>query len=232
MRVLVSSDRIGRLGPAGASDLLATAFAEHGAQVAVAPMAAGGSEFAAAAARFTPQADIRAVLDLDQLLAAASGYEAFLDATVLATPTWEELTGLSPIPVSSNTLVVPESEAELTLTGLQGAIATQGRDSGQELGETLARNEAAERWLGELGIPDQPGAGALGGLGAWALAQGMTVTSGLQVCRRLGSPLRKVGLEEGSEARGTFPVPEPDTAVEMWNWEQKGPKMNLPGPGM
>jgi len=84
MRVLVSCDRIGRLGSAEASDVIAEAFAERGAQVAVTPLAEGGDGFAGAVQRFSPGARVLAARSFQQVCELLGESPGYLDATAVA----------------------------------------------------------------------------------------------------------------------------------------------------
>ncbi|MDO5094112.1 MAG: glycerate kinase [Propionibacteriaceae bacterium] len=202
MRVLVCSDRIGRLGPAEASAVVASAFQACGAQVAVAPLAEGGPELAQAVERFDPDARVVMVSSLSQLLDEWGQHPTYFDATRLAAPSLPELVALPHIAAVETTLIVPHSGAKLLLTGLHGAVAEQGRRAGQDLADTLAADTDAEAWLARLGIADGPGAGALGGLGAWALGQGARVASGLDVSAA-GYQLSKLAAKADVVVTGT-----------------------------
>ncbi len=182
MRVLVCSDRIGRLGPAGASNALAAAFASRGAQVAVAPPGLGGEDFADAASRFAPGKKIHRPQDGKQPLRVVDA--DFLDLTGIDGPPLAELMTWPITDLTGIHAVVDPSQAALPLTGLTGVIAVAARDQDWELAATLKANRQAEQWLAQLGIVDQPGAGAYGGLGAWALAGGATILSPLTACQQ------------------------------------------------
>ncbi|BCR80622.1 glycerate kinase [Arachnia rubra] len=182
MRVLVSCDRIGRLGSAEASDVIAEAFAERGAQVAVTPLAEGGDGFAGAVQRFSPGARVLAARSFQQVCELLGESPGYLDATAVAAPSLAELLELPVLPVGAGvTLVVPHREAGRVLTGLTGSLAERGRAQGAELAATLADDSRAAAWLERLGITDTASAGALCGLGAWALACGAQVASGIDV---------------------------------------------------
>ena len=112
MRILVSCDRIGRLGSAEASDVIAEAFAERGAQVAVTPLAEGGDGFAGAVQRFSPGARVLAAGSVQQVCELLGEGPGYLDATAVAAPSLAELLELPVLPVGVGvTLVVPHREA-------------------------------------------------------------------------------------------------------------------------
>jgi len=146
MRVLVSCDRIGRLGSAEASDVIAEAFAERGAQVAVTPLAEGGDGFAGAVQRFCPGARVLAARSVQQVCELLGESPGYLDATAVAAPSLAELLELPVLPVGAGvTLVVPHREAGRVLTGLTGSLAERGRAQGAELAATLADDSRAAR---------------------------------------------------------------------------------------
>lgn len=183
MRVLVSCDRIGRLGAAGASDAVAEAFVGRGAQVAVAPVSAGGNGFAEAVARFSPDARVLAAENPRQACDMLAEGPDYLDVTAVAAPGLEELLALPVTPAhEGTTVVVPHREAGRTLAGLTGSLAERGRETGAGIAATLAEDSRAAAWLGRLGVTDRAPAGALCGLGAWALGCGARVASGIEVC--------------------------------------------------
>lgn len=183
MRVLVSCDRIGRLGPAEASEAVAGAFAERGAQVAVAPVSGGGNGFAEAVARFSPDARVLAAGTLRQTCDMLAEGPDYLDVTAVAAPGLEELLALPVTPVRpGTTVVVPHREAGRALTGMTGSLAERGRETGTDIAATLAEDSRATAWLERLGVSDEAPAGALCGLGAWALGCGARVAPGIGVC--------------------------------------------------
>ncbi len=202
MRVLVSCDRIGRLGPAEASDVLAGAFQERGAQVAVAPMAGGGEDLAGAMARFEPEARLTTVGAVTELPTALAQRPDYLDVTALPPPSLEELLALPVADGRGVTVVVPDAEVGQRLTGLQGALAERGRQAGGDLTDILAADAAAEDWLARIGVEDEAPAGAMGGLGAWAIAQSARVASGLDLCID-GYRLREVAAKADLIVTGT-----------------------------
>lgn len=106
MRVLVSCDRIGRLGSAEASDVIAEAFAERGAQVAVTPLAEGGDGFAGAVQRFSPGARVLAARSFQQVCELLGESPGYLDATAVAAPSLAELLELPVLPVGAGVTLV------------------------------------------------------------------------------------------------------------------------------
>lgn len=185
MRVLVSSDRIGRLGPAEASDVIAAAFHSAGAGVAVAPVATGGDDLADAIARFAPEARFARAADVSDLpRLIASGLD-HIDVTGMPTPDLADLERLPMVEVPHPPVVVVAAEqSQSPLTGLNGAVAHLGRESGRDLGEVVALEAATTRWLERLGLTDAPGFGVHGGLGAWLARCGISTETGLGVCTR------------------------------------------------
>lgn len=183
MRVLVSCDRIGRLGPAGASDAVAGAFAGRGAQVAVAPVSGGGEGLAEAVARFSPGARVLAAENLRQACDMLAEGPDYLDITAVTAPELGELLELPVTPArAGTTMVVPHREAGRALTGLTGSLAERGRETGAGIAAALAEDSRAAAWLERLGVTDRAPAGALCGLGAWALGCGARVASGIRIC--------------------------------------------------
>lgn len=183
------------LGPRAASEAIATAFADQGAQVAVIPVGSGGEAVAAAVSVSDAAARLVPVNGLTDLLTSIRPGEgtlhldlAGLDPVSLpelvAAATAEVVTALRGQLAGRNLLaVVPEDGAQSPLTGLQGALAELGRRRDAELSETISEDGRAERWAAAVGVdPLAPGAGALGGLGALVMALGGTVTTGLELC--------------------------------------------------
>ena len=153
MRVLVSCDRIGRLGPAGASDVVAGAFAERGAQVAVAPVSGGGDGFTEAVARFSPSARVLAAENPRQACDMLAEGPDYLDVTAVTAPGLEELLALPVTPVRTGiTVVVPHREAGRALTGLTGSLAERGRETGAGIAATLAEGTPAAAWVERVGV--------------------------------------------------------------------------------
>lgn len=75
--------------------------------------------------------------------------------------------------------LVSADEAELGLLGLRGAIAEKAFAAGWDIAARLAADDGARAYLARLGVADQPGAGAAGGLGALVLALGGQVRGSL-----------------------------------------------------
>ncbi len=191
MRVLIAADAMAGLGPRGASEVIAEAFAEAGAQVAVVPLADGGPAFADAFAEVDPDGVIAQPGTLAEVLEALTRGTSTLrmDLTNLAPHTWSELTAVGPAVLAGladamgerKVVAVVRSGEELaTLTGLTGRVAERGREHGADLAETLAADDAVSSWLSSLGADGAaPGAGAADGLGAVILALGGQVSSGI-----------------------------------------------------
>jgi len=107
----------------------------------------------------------------------------YLDVTAVTAPGLEELLALPVSPVrAGTTVVVPHREAGRTLTGMTGSLAERGRGNGADIAATLAEDSRATAWLERLGVADEAPAGALCGLGAWALGCGARVASGIGIC--------------------------------------------------
>lgn len=205
LRVLIASDAIAGLDSMAVGHVLGEAFAQQGAQVAVYPMATGGEalgrvlrtldghaqvalpltlgEFAAgldvAIRTLRDDADATYYLDLTQLS------EISVDAVIEGIGP-DDLAGLSHND-ERLVAVVPDGDASLPLTGMPGLIATRGRRDGADLGATLAADARATAWLERIRTQDQPGAGAVGGLGAVIQALGGVVLDGVGACARAGN---------------------------------------------
>lgn len=206
MRVVVTCDAIAGLGARRASEVVARAFSDAGAQVAVAVLGAGGASLADAVAPFPGVAVIRPesatelgarlaelareggrgaryVIDLATTEVTDLG-ATFLDA--FPGPPVEALAsaraGLANVELVA---VVAADEVERPLTGLSGLASTVGREVGHDLRQVLAADARAEAWLATLGVADRPGAGAAGGLGLLlqhvgaAIMDGLTLTADL-----------------------------------------------------
>ena len=182
MKVLVSTDRIGRLSPAEASDVVATAFARQGADVAVAPVATGGADLAETITRFAPRARVARPGALDELCGEILAGAEYLDLTALPLPSLADLEALPQLDLAVTPVaVVGEEHASRPLTGLVGVLAEQGRREGIELVDVVADDARAVAWLRHLGQEDLPGCGAHGGLGAWLMRSGIRIATGPQV---------------------------------------------------
>ena len=209
MRVVVASDALAGLSAAEASETIAHAFAERGAEVVVVPLgvtgralweaagplgltpdAAGrGSRHAGLAPRLAAPADAG---ELGRLLADADG-DLVVDLTSchIADLGRAALDAFDPSPVhaleaarrawAGRRLValVPEGQPERPLTGLTGMAATEGRERGTDLAAVLTADSVAGRWAEHLGLTPEPGAGAAGGAGLLIQAMGGVVTDPL-----------------------------------------------------
>ena len=183
MRVLVSCGGIGRLGPVETSDTVAQAFAARGAQVAVAPVSAGGEGFAEIVRRFSPDAHVLTAHTLSQACDMLTEGADYLDVTAVPAPGLGELLALPVSPVhAGTTVVVPHRETGRTLTGLTGSLAERGRENEVDIAVTLEEDSRATAWLERLKVVNEAPAGALCGLGAWALGCGARVVSGIGLC--------------------------------------------------
>ncbi|MDO5067369.1 MAG: glycerate kinase [Propionibacteriaceae bacterium] len=192
MKVLVATDRIGRLSPAEASDVVATAFAARGADVAVAPVATGGADLAEAIARFAPQAHVARPATLAELPDAVGTGAEYLDLTALPLPSLPELEALPLIDLAVTPVAVLAAQyATLPLTGLTGVLAELGRAGEPDLAEVVAQENRALAWLRRLELTDAPGCGAHGGIGAWLLRCGVRSATGIEVMSE-GYDLRRL----------------------------------------
>lgn len=199
MRVLVAADAVAGLGPRGASEVIATAFVEAGAQVAVVPLADGGEGFANAVAELDPDGSLVRPANLSEMLEALSVKGARsasatttlrVDLTGLTAPAWRELTEVDRVRIAvlaeataqrELVAVVRSGEQSALLTGLSGRVAERGREDGLGLGETLAANDVVSVWLESLGLDGTaPGTGAADGVGTIILALGGRILSGIE----------------------------------------------------
>lgn len=158
MRVVIATDAIGALSSIEAGELLGSAWAARGAEVAVVPMAAGGAA-------------------LTEALDALAPSLAFVDLTS------GDADDIAPGIIG----VVEEDQLQLPLTGLHGLAAVRGRATGQPLADVLAEDARLAAWAGQI-WPDNPdaatvaGGGAHGGMGLRVLAAGGSLTTGAALC--------------------------------------------------
>lgn len=197
MRVLIACDGVAGLDSAAAGEVIGTAFAEQGAQVAVYPMAAGGPALTSALRRLIPSVGLHSPTSLaevlDVLRQPVSGPQ-YLDLTHLPELSVDDVVAaIDPTQwaarrgtCSALVAVVPDGEAELPLTGMPGIIAARGRRDGTDLGETLAADARAAAWLERLSVEPEPGTGAAGGVGALVRFVGGTVLDGVDACAHAG----------------------------------------------
>lgn len=195
MRVVVASDALAGLSAAGASELIAGAFMERGAQVVVVPLGVEGEALAAAVAVAAPAATLVSPVDaveLGRFLAEADG-DLVVDLTGCRVDDLarEALDAFDAQPVAALKVageawagrrlvaLVPEGQPERPLTGLTGMAATEGRERGADLAAVLAADSVAGRWAAHLGLVPGPGAGAAGGAGLLIQAMGGVVTDPL-----------------------------------------------------
>lgn len=192
MRVLVATDAVGGLTASGASEIIATAFAAAGAQVAVVALATSGPQLAESFAQADPGVSLAAPADeraLSDLLHTAEG-SLVLDLTGLTVENLgRAVLGGDPVEGLARlrsrwagrdlvALVAP-GEVGLALTGLSGLAATQGRAAGLDLAGVLAADAEAERFASLLGLTPAPGSGAAGGVGLVIQALGGRVADPL-----------------------------------------------------
>lgn len=194
MRVLVAADAMVGLGPRDASEVIARAFAEAGAQVAVVPLADGGPWFEPAVAAFDPSAAVASPSTLEEALAALQGVTPtlYVDLTGIGRHSWEELVsvGVGELDALRRAVagrdivaVVRSGQQSATLTGLTGVVAERGRLDGADLADTLAADTKVSRWCESLGVDGTTaGTGAADGAGALFLAAGGRIVSGLDAC--------------------------------------------------
>lgn len=213
MRVVVAVDALAGLTPAGASQLIASVFAEAGAVPAVVPLGVTGEALAVAVATAAPDATLVRPADAAECgrrLADAKGdlvvdltscevtdlgrevLDAFgadpVEALAAARDTWADRRLIA---------LVPDGQQERPLTGLTGLAATAGRERGADLAAVLAADAVAGRWAARLGLTPEPGAGAAGGLGLLLQAVGAVVTEPLTYLAgryRLGATLARADV--------------------------------------
>ncbi len=187
MRVLIASDAQAGLSGLDASEVMAQAFVDHGADVAVVPLAASGPGLNDALRRVAPGERVVQVSRMEQALEAlrAPSNALVLDATAVTFDV-EALTsadGLEELAEAwrgtSLVLLAEPGEVGMALTGLGGAAAESGRRSGRDLANVLHDDSRVEQWAASQGIPDVAGAGAAGGLGAVVQSLGGHVTDPL-----------------------------------------------------
>ena len=92
--------------------------------------------------------------------------------------------------------VVPSDQTGLGLLGLRGAVAERGFAARLDPADLLAAEAAMTHWLGCLGLPDAPGAGAAGGVAAAVLALGGRVLRGAALCAELAGLERTIDLAD------------------------------------
>ncbi len=197
MRVLVAADAMAGLSPRGASEVMATAFAETGAEVAVVPLSDGGPGFADAVAGLDPDATlirpdcVSSMVDVLSRRDTDPGSTTLrVDLTGLSPHAWAELTAVGRSRVESLATankgrelvgIVRTGEQSTPLTGLSGRVAERGREDGLDLAETLAADGEVGTWLASVGVDGAaPGAGAADGVGALILALGGRILSGIE----------------------------------------------------
>lgn len=182
------------LGPQDASEVIARAFADAGAQAAVVPLADGGRWFGPAVSAFDPDAVVRQPATLSEAVAAlsADGATLYVDLTGTARHNWDELVSVSPPVLDALrraaagrdvVAVVSAGQQSMTLTGLTGVVAERGRVESIDLGDTLAADAKVSRWAESLGVPGAtPGSGAADGIGTIVLGLGGRIVSGIDAC--------------------------------------------------
>jgi glycerate 2-kinase len=77
--------------------------------------------------------------------------------------------------------LVPKSEREQWLLGLRGITSLRGRAAGEDPARLLSIDAALAGLAASLGVEDQPGAGACGGVGLAVLALGGRLATGPEV---------------------------------------------------
>ncbi|MDO5677296.1 MAG: glycerate kinase [Propionibacteriaceae bacterium] len=199
MRVVVSTDVLAALSPREASETIARAFADRGAQVAVVPLGVDGERLAAAVSAAAPAAvfsPAHTSEEVGEALAGAAlpdGQVMVLDLTAVEVSDLGRaaLALFGPNPVGALAAaqevwagrrlvaLVPDGEQARPLTGLEGHASTVLRAAGATLQEILTFDAGAEKWAAELGLEPGPGAGAAGGVGLLIQALGGRVVDPL-----------------------------------------------------
>lgn len=159
MRVLIATGDVGRVPADVAGVLIAQAFEAEGSQVAVVPLLEA----------------VPAAASVDALVGLLGAGEAVVDVRGLDFRPEDTDAVRAALGGRAITLVVDEAEVTLPCTGLSGAAVARSRARGEDLAAGLDADRAAARWLEEHGLPDAPGAGAAGGLGALVLDAGGVV---------------------------------------------------------
>lgn len=187
MRVLVASDAQAGLSGFDASEVVAQAFVEQGAEVAVVPLATSGPGLIEALERAAPgERVVRVTRVLEALEELRTPADALvLDATAVAFDV-EELTSAGGIDELSEVwrgkrvvLLAEPGAAGATLTGLGGVAAESGRRGGRDLASVLQDDDRIGQWAARQGVANAAGAGAAGGLGALVQRLGGHVTDPL-----------------------------------------------------
>lgn len=192
MRVLVACDAMAGLSPRQASEQVARAFVDNGAQVAVIPLGLGGEDLVDAQSTLDPSAELVAPDGLAGLLAALRPGAGMLvlDLTDMPVPPLAELaeavTAARLVELGESlagrevVALVGDGSHESALTGLSGSLAELGRLRGDDLAATIADDGRAEAWAKSLATdPLSPGVGAMGGVGLFLKALGSTLTTPL-----------------------------------------------------
>ena len=192
MRVVVATDAIAGLPPDASAELIAHAFADLGATVAVVPLAGTGPALHAAIASCAPGFEIVAPATSAELGEALRGSadRLLLDLTAtrvddlgraaLGEAPREELSRLRDAWQGRELVaLVPEEQLGRDLTGLSGFASTELRAEGHDLKAVLVAEGLAERWAAELGLTPGRGSGAARGLGLLLQGLGVSVTDPL-----------------------------------------------------
>lgn len=178
MKVAVAADAIGHRDGVAASEVIAQAFADSGAVVAVVPLATGGRQLGEAVGRFAPGALMVVPVGQQQIADAleSDAEDLVLDlAEIRVEDLGRSVLGRQPRHRLDElrerwrgrtlTALVREGQEARELTGLKGFASIDLRVEGADLAATLAADAEAERWVAELGLTPGPGAGAARGLG-------------------------------------------------------------------
>lgn len=174
MRVLIATGPVGSIPGPRVAELIGTAFAHEGAQVAV--------------------------VDLDETLPAPGSLEELAQAIACGATAidvtrmpfhFDDTSALREVIRGAQFVgIVGDDEPSAPLTGISGTTLARSRAAGEGLAAGLAAEAAATQWLREQGLDDAPGSGACGGLGAVLLG------AGIELSARLPFAVGRTGFEQ------------------------------------
>lgn len=164
MRVLIASDGIFGLTSSETVKVFGEAWASRGCEVAAVPVSTGGESLVSA---------------LSQL-----GFsQEIIDLTTGDIP--------KEIPVDA-IAVVSSEQSEVTLTGINGLAANQGRHEGWDIAKVLEQDAIWAQWGLEMWPSNPeggsiPGSGAHRGQGLRVLAAGGRLVTGVELCAEVAN---------------------------------------------
>ena len=165
MRVLVASGAIGELSARAASAVVARAFQAEGAEVAVVEL----------------EASWPAPSTLDELADVLAGGADVVDLRQLTFRITDADRAARAIAGRRFVAVVADADVDAPLTGLAGTAVQRSRERGDDLAGGLQADADARTWLTELDVVDGAGVGAVDGLGALLLREGVQLSSALDL---------------------------------------------------